>query len=75
MSSPERSKSNAISVACFEPKTTPGSTVPWYKPEIGQRLHPATRALYRDYSGLHDDEIVGHLHSIVRRISLLEDSS
>ncbi|MCJ1270149.1 hypothetical protein MMC22_010045 [Lobaria immixta] len=37
---------------------------PSYKADIGPRLKPATRDLYRTYSGVPDDEIVNHLHSI-----------
>ena len=44
----------------------PTSSKPWYKKDIGPRLKPATRNLYKDYSGLVDDEIVPHLHAIVR---------
>ena len=54
-------------VVWFEQKSIPESAVPWYKHDIGPRLTPATRALYRNYSRLNDDEIVNHLHAIVRR--------
>ena len=50
----------------MEQKTVLETTVPWYKDDIGPRLKPATTALYRSYSRLHDDEIVGHLKAIVR---------
>ena len=38
----------------------------WYKADIGPRLKPATRELYKNYSGLADEEVVPHLHAIVR---------
>ncbi len=66
MPSPKPPESDARPTAWFDQKTTPESIVPWYKHDIGPRLKPATRALYRDYSGIKDDEIVDHLYSIVR---------
>ena len=58
-------QSDTKPIVWFEQKSIPESTVPWYKHDIGQRLTPATRALYRDYSRLNDNEIVDHLKSIV----------
>lgn len=49
----------------FEQAQLPSTGVPWYKTEIGPRLKPSTRRLYQTYSGIADDEIVAHLHSIV----------
>ena len=67
MSRLESPQSDTKPVVGFEQKRIPESAVPpWYQHEI-PRLTPATRALYRNYSRLNDDEIVNHLHSIVRR--------
>ena len=44
------------------------SAKPWYKQDIGPRLKPAMRDLYKNYSGLADDEIIPHLHAIVRSL-------
>lgn len=49
----------------FEPTEVLKTDHPSYKADIGLRLKPATRDLYRTYSGITDDEIVNHLHSIV----------
>lgn len=70
MSSPKPPGLDVKPIAWFEQKTIPKSTVPWYKHDIGPRLKPATRTLYRDYSGLNDDDIVEHPHSIVRLVAL-----
>ena len=67
MSRPKPPQSDSKPVVWFEQKSIPESTVPWYKHDIGQRLTPATRTLYRDYSRINDDVIVDHLRSIVRR--------
>lgn len=49
----------------FEPMKVLRTDVHWYKVDIGSRLKPATRDIYRTYSSIADDEIVNHLHSIV----------
>ena len=66
MSSPKPSESSVKQAAVLEQKTVPEATVPWYKHDIGPRLKPASRAIYRDFSGLKDDDIVDHLHAILR---------
>ena len=42
-----------------------GPESPWYKAEIGPRLKPVIRRVYETWSGLIDDELIGHLHDIV----------
>ena len=70
MSSPKLFVPDAEPADWFKQNTNPVTIVPWYKHDIGPRLKPSTRALYRDYSGLKDDEIVDHLKAIVRLISI-----
>ena len=42
----------------------------WYKPDIGPRLKPAIEQVYKEWSGLAEDELVIHLHKIVGQGSL-----
>lgn len=37
----------------------------WYKPDIGPRLKPVTKAVYENWSDLTGDELTRHLHNIV----------
>ena len=39
---------------------------PWYKADIGPRLKPQIRDLYEKRTGLKGDELITHIHQIVR---------
>ena len=41
----------------------------WYKPDIGPRLKPKTRKLFETWSGLAGDDLIAHLHHVVRSLS------
>lgn len=38
----------------------------WYQTEIGTRLSPNMRYIFDKWSGLRDEELIAHLHRIVR---------
>lgn len=38
----------------------------WYQAEIGTRLSPSMRFIFDKWSGLRDEELIAHLHQIVR---------
>ncbi|MCJ1400977.1 hypothetical protein MMC11_004188 [Xylographa trunciseda] len=46
---------------------TTSTSSKWYDPEIGARLPPSARSFYLSYSGISDDKLDAHLHSIRER--------
>jgi hypothetical protein len=40
--------------------------VPWYKPDIGNKLGDSARQLLESYSGIPAEEVEEHVHKIVR---------
>ena len=55
----------------FDLAETDSKEVLWWDPEIGNRLPPQVRHFFEDYSGIPEDQLLSHLHEIVRPLLFL----